>query len=98
MSAFTLPISLVDDVKLLDREVENEDKTLASLSAIKASMSISQGDLRNLHLENVSLAKKLDELTNVVLAYISNSFENTLLQVEHFFSPLRILREQVQPN
>lgn len=70
------------------REVAKNDKFFssvqASFSSIKASLSIAQGDIVNLRLENVFLAQKLDKETSVDLVDVSDSLENTLLQVEHF--------------
>lgn len=94
---FTLYVSIVDRVKLLEREVTKKDKALASikalLSALKGSLSTAQGDLENLRFENNLLAKKMDEVSDTSLASVSDSFENTLLQVEHFNSLLHILRD-----
>lgn len=97
LSAFNLLESLVNQVKLLAREVTNKDKVLvsaqASISSTKASLSAVLGDLENLRLENLSLAQKLDEVSNVGLNAFYESFENALLQIEHFYSPLHISRE-----
>lgn len=38
--------------------------------ATKSSLSTAQGDLENLRLENIYLAKKLDKVTNADLASI----------------------------
>lgn len=99
LSAFRLFGSLVDQVKLLAREVVKKDKFVplvqASLSATKTSLSTSQDDLENQRIKNISLAQELDKATDTDLAYISNSFENALFQVEHFYLPLCIFREKV---
>lgn len=60
-SAFNISYSLVDQVNQLAREVAKKDKyldsALASLSSTKVSLSTTQEDLENLHLEHVSLVQ-----------------------------------------
>lgn len=98
MSAFNLPFSLVGQVKLLARKVVEKDKTPTLPYTAKASFSTAQGNLKKSPLENVSLDQNLDKENDVDLASIFDYFENYLLQVEHFYSFLRILREQVQSD
>lgn len=69
-----------------------------SISTTKAFLSISQEDIKNLCLKSVSLARKLDEASDVGLVAVSESFENALLQVEHFYSHLHISREKLQSD
>lgn len=97
MNSFNLFDLLVDQLKLLVKETIKKDKVLAcaraSLSDTKACLSVVHGDLENLLLENASLAHKLNEASIVGLTAVSESFENDLLQLEHFYSPLCNLRE-----
>lgn len=102
LSAFNLLSSLIDQVKLFLREVEKKDKALASacvtLFATKVSFSAVQEDLENLCHKNVSLAQKVYESSIFGLKTVSDSLENALLQVEHFYSPLHVSRERVWSN
>lgn len=47
-------------------------------------------------LENASLGQNLEELSNVGLAFVFESFENDLLQVEHFYSPKHFSRDKIR--
>lgn len=89
-NALYLPDSLVDQVKLLAREIEKKDKALAptwlTLSSMKASLSAVQEDIENVCHENVSLAQKIDDSPTSGLKVVTVSFENSLLQVENFYS------------
>lgn len=95
LRAFNLLSSSVDQVKLLVREMEKKDRAFAPAWS---SLSVVHADLENLHLENVSLSQKLDEASNTGLLALSESFENALLQVEHFYPLMHILREQISPK
>lgn len=72
--------------------------TRVTLSSIITYLFAIQEDLENLCLENVSLAQKLDESSIVGLTTVTYSFEISLFQVEHIYSPLHISSEKVRPN
>lgn len=59
----------------------------------KVSLLAVQRDLEALRLKNSSLTQRLVERSVASLRVISQSFENSLQQVEHFHHPLQILRE-----
>lgn len=84
---------------LLARGVIRKDKDLAStratLCATKASLSPAQGDHENMHIENASLDRTLNNSSIASLAVVSGFFENALQHIEHFHSPLHILRENL---
>lgn len=80
-----------DQMRLLVREIEKKDKTMVYA---RSSLPIAH-DLENLHLENVSLVQKSNEASNACLTVFYESFDNALLQVEHFYSQLKISREHV---
>lgn len=48
-----------------------------------------------MHLENVSMAQIFNESSIASLASVSESFDNSMQQVEHFYSPLCISKVQV---
>lgn len=92
--------SLVDQVMLLVKGVTRKDKYMASklvtLSTMNVPLSIAQGDLENLCLDNASLAHKFNESSTASIAVVLKSIENSLQQLEHFHFSLYISREQVQ--
>lgn len=66
-----------------------------TLYVTKAYLSSVQENLENLRLENAALIQKLNESSISDLTFIYESFEDSFLQVEYFFFPLHISREQV---
>lgn len=54
--------------------------------------------LESLRLQNGSLTHRLADCTSATLKEVSHSFDNALHQVEHFYRPLIVLREQIRLN
>lgn len=76
-----------------------KDMTLAStratLSSTQTSFFVVQIDSKTLHLENALLAHRLTECPSAGVSSISDSFKNTLKQVEHFHILLHFFRDHI---
>lgn len=81
--------SLVEQVNLLVRGATRKDKSLAfsrdTLTSTLTSISEFQRDIESSRLKNDFVTRRLTECSTASLVAVSESFENGLQQVEHFY-------------
>lgn len=85
-------------VRTMVRKIQALVFVWGNMPYTQVPLLMAHNDLKFLRLENASLTKWKDDYTSVSLGVILQSFENALLQVEHFHHPLTISRDQVQPD